>query len=42
MFIEAIKLMGVGVGTVFAVLALFFGLVKLLLKLFPKTKDEED
>lgn len=41
MFVEALKLMGVGVGTVFMVLALFYGLVKLLLKLFPKGAQED-
>ena len=41
MFVEALKLMGVGVGTVFAVLALFYGMIKLLIKFFPKTKDED-
>ena len=33
--------MGVGVGTVFAVLALFYGLIKLLIKLFPKSGEED-
>ena len=37
MFAEAFQLMGVGVGTVFAVLALFYGLIKL----FPKSGEED-
>ncbi len=41
MFTEAFQLMGVGVGTVFAVLALFYGLIKLLIKLFPKSGEED-
>ena len=31
----ALEVMGIGVTGVFAVLAVFFGLVKLMLKLFP-------
>ncbi len=41
MFVDAFQLMGVGVGTVFAVLALFYGLIKLLIKLFPKSGEED-
>lgn len=33
--IEAIKVMGMGMGTVFFVLLLFFGLVKAMQALFP-------
>jgi hypothetical protein len=34
-FIGALEVMGFGLTGVFAVLALFFGLVKLMIKLFP-------
>lgn len=37
--IEAIKIMGVGMGTVFFVLLVFFGLVKAMQAIFPY-KDE--
>ena len=40
MFLGALKLMGVGVGSVFAVLALFFGLIKILITLFPRKGEE--
>jgi len=35
MFFQGLKLMGVGVSTVFGVLLLFFAAIKLLMKLFP-------
>ena len=38
---QALKLMGVGVGMVFAVLAIFYGLVKALMFVFPAKKDGE-
>ena len=34
-FLGALEVMGVGLAGVFAVLAIFFGLVKLMIKLFP-------
>lgn len=40
---EALKLMGIGVGMVFMVLAIFYGLVRALMMLFPgKTEKEND
>lgn len=39
MFFEALKLMGVGVSMVFAVLAIFYGLIKGLMFLFPAKRD---
>jgi Na+-transporting methylmalonyl-CoA/oxaloacetate decarboxylase gamma subunit len=41
MFVQSLRVMGGGVGTVFAVLAVFFGLVKLLIRLFPDKKKEK-
>ncbi|GEM_PF-5901547 len=38
---EALKLMGVGVGTVFFVLALFYFMIKILLLVFPEGKKVE-
>lgn len=32
---QAFRLMGVGVGSVFAVLIIFFGTIKLLMRIFP-------
>lgn len=40
--ISAMKLMAVGVGMVFAVLAVFYGLVKGLMFLFPEKKDNTE
>lgn len=40
MIAQALKLMGVGVGSVFAVLILFFGTIKLLMRVFPAKKSE--
>ena len=42
MIVEAFKLMGVGVGSVFAVLIIFFGTIKLLMRIFPARKSEEE
>ncbi|MGI6706476.1 MAG: OadG family protein [Clostridia bacterium] len=40
MFIQGLKLMGVGVSTVFCVLLLFFVAIKLLMKLFPNGNEQ--
>ncbi len=42
MILEAFKLMGVGVGSVFGVLIIFFGTIKLLMRIFPARKSEEE
>lgn len=43
MFLEALKVMGIGVGSVFAVLAIFFGMIKALMVLLPaKRASDED
>ncbi len=42
MFSEALKVMGIGVGSVFAVLAIFFGLIKGLMVLLPAKKANND
>ena len=43
MFLEALKIMGIGVGSVFTVLAIFFGMIKALMVLMPARKaDDED
>jgi Na+-transporting methylmalonyl-CoA/oxaloacetate decarboxylase gamma subunit len=34
-FLGALEVMGIGLAGVFVVLALFFGLIKLMIKLFP-------
>ena len=34
-FLGALEVMGIGLAGVFTVLAIFFGLVKLMIKLFP-------
>lgn len=39
---EALKLMGIGVGMVFAVLAIFYGMVKALMFLLPEKQKEEN
>ncbi len=39
MLMDALNLMGVGVGCVFAVLAVFFFIIKLLMKIFPNKKE---
>ena len=41
MIIEAFKLMGIGVGTVFFVLGLFYFMIKIMLKIFPEKKTDE-
>ncbi len=41
MFTQAIQLMGMGVGMVFAVLAIFYVLIKLLIRLFPEKEGEK-
>lgn len=42
MILQAFKLMGVGVGSVFAVLIIFFGAIKLLMRIFPARKNGEE
>ena len=37
----ALQVMGIGVSSVFIVLAAFFGLVKLLIFLFPAARKED-
>jgi hypothetical protein len=39
MMTDALNLMGVGIGCVFAVLAVFFFIIKLLMKIFPNKKE---
>jgi Na+-transporting methylmalonyl-CoA/oxaloacetate decarboxylase gamma subunit len=39
---EALKMMGIGVGMVFGVLAIFYGLVMALMMLFPATEANKD
>ena len=39
MFAQALLIMAVGTAMVFAVLAVFYGLIKLLMWLFPADKD---
>ena len=41
MLMEALNLMGVGIGVVFAVLAVFFLIIKFLMKMFPSKKDPD-
>jgi Na+-transporting methylmalonyl-CoA/oxaloacetate decarboxylase gamma subunit len=41
MLVKALELMGMGVGGVFVVLAVFFGLVLLMRKIFPARDGDE-
>ena len=41
MLLKALQLMGMGVGSVFLVLAFFFGLVLLMRKVFPAREGDE-
>lgn len=41
MIIEAFRLMGAGVGSVFAVLSLFFVLIKLMIRIFPEKGEKK-
>ena len=41
MLVKALELMGLGVGSVFLVLAVFYGLVVLMRKLFPARDGDE-
>ncbi len=41
MLIKALELMGMGVGSVFVVLAVFYGLVILMRKVFPARDGDE-
>ena len=41
MLLKALALMGIGVGSVFAVLAVFYGLVILMRKIFPARDGDE-
>jgi hypothetical protein len=42
MLMDALKLIGAGFSMVFLVLAIFYGLVKGLLYVFPAKQEEED
>ena len=35
MIIEGLKTMGIGVGVVFAVILVFYGVIKLMMKIWP-------
>ncbi len=37
---QGLQYMGIGVGVVFVVLAVFFGVIKLMLKIFPPKEAE--
>jgi Na+-transporting methylmalonyl-CoA/oxaloacetate decarboxylase gamma subunit len=39
MLFDALNLMGVGIGVVFVVLAVFFGIIKLLMKVFDSKEE---
>ena len=39
MLSQALNLMGVGIGVVFVVLAVFFLIIKLLIKMFPSKEE---
>ena len=39
MISQALNLMGVGIGVVFVVLAVFFLIIKLLIKMFPSKEE---
>ena len=41
MIVKALELMGIGVGSVFVVLAVFYGMVLLLRKIFPAKDGDE-
>jgi Na+-transporting methylmalonyl-CoA/oxaloacetate decarboxylase gamma subunit len=38
---DALKLMGTGISIVFIVLAVFFAVIKILMKVFPSEKEEK-
>lgn len=38
--IEAVKVMGIGMGTVFFILLIFFGMIKALQAVFPAEDNE--
>lgn len=40
MIVKTLELMGIGVGGVFAVLAVFYGLVLLMRKIFPAKRND--
>jgi Na+-transporting methylmalonyl-CoA/oxaloacetate decarboxylase gamma subunit len=42
MLMDALKLMGTGIGVVFMVLAVFFTVIKILMKAFPSDKEEKE
>ena len=42
MVLEGVKFMGIGVGVVFVVLALFFVIMKVMMKLWPAKEDTEN
>ena len=39
MLLDGLKYMGVGIGIVFAALGLFYGIIKLLLKIWPPKEE---
>lgn len=41
MLMDALKLMGTGIGVVFIVLAVFFVVIKILMRIFPSGKAEK-
>ncbi len=41
MLMDALRLMGTGIGVVFLVLAVFFVVIKVLMKIFPPAKEED-
>jgi Na+-transporting methylmalonyl-CoA/oxaloacetate decarboxylase gamma subunit len=41
MLMDALRLMGVGIGTVFIVLAVFFVIIRVLMKIFPPENKEK-
>ncbi len=40
MIVQGLKYMGIGVGVVFTVLAVFFIVIKLLMKIWPSKENE--
>jgi len=42
MLMDALKLMGTGIGVVFIVLAVFFTVIKILMKAFPPEKGKKE
>lgn len=42
MFSQALEIMGIGIGVVFVMLAVFFVVMKLLMRIFPAKDDSEE